>query len=134
MDKIENMRKGNIEFRYSEANKQYEIVQWIENPTFGKRDDFEPCKDAPGMFRPKGDSCYKVTESSFRTPEYCIVIASFKDCHDEEPDLMTCGTRPIRLRSEDRRQWKNFLDCVEYGFNEFEKMRRNDDEEDDYYD
>lgn len=45
--------------------------------------------------------------------EHCIVLATFRLSRDESPNLCWCGRRPMDLDAD---EWREFMQCVRYGY------------------
>lgn len=87
---FESIRIGNIESRWSEVNKKFEIVKWFPNIYYGKSKQEYPNCD---------DSC-------FRHPESCVVVAFFDLYHKYEPDIRSVCSRIFDLTEEEFRCFK----------------------------
>jgi hypothetical protein len=82
---FEPIRVGNIEARWSECNKQFEILKWFPNMYYqGTKEKFPNCH-----------------ESCFKNPESCIVIAAFDIYTKYEPDVRSISSRIFDLDDDE---------------------------------
>lgn len=118
MDKTLKCRVGNIEFKYREFNKQYEIVRWQPNELYGKEAELakDPnwhwrhgtwSKSIGGMWCQHGPSCFEHLESCYQ-----IVSVRYPENDYSKFDLRTVGLRPWELDAQDEQDFKVVLEFV----------------------
>lgn len=111
-------RVGSIEFRLSEFNKQYEIVQWHPNKEYHaqerlKKEGYSLMKDG-SMVSPSSPEIHSTVRydgSCFENKENCMVLA-FVKFHNGEFDLHTVGDRPWTLDESGTNDFKAVLEFV----------------------
>lgn len=106
-----NIRIGNIEFRYLRSDRRYgEIVCNYPNPYYGKESEYHWTED--GEFAYQDDRHCRTHKSCFKHKESCYTVAFVNRDGDEEPDIETVGSRFLRLSSEDFRDYHDVLRAV----------------------
>ncbi len=120
---MRTIRINNIEFKYSELNKKYEIVKWFPNEFYSKEGDFDYNSDKNSYTYKLGDNrsgwCW-ISPDCFKNPESCFVIAFFDVVKDGDPDLRWCGKRPLDL---DESEFSDFMMVVRLAYDEFNNSK-----------
>lgn len=123
------MRKKNLEIRKTKSlrDEYYtEIVKWYPNIYYGNKHHYREVE--PGMYKKINGEPWEtycsVHESCFENPECCYTLATIDNRDDEEPNIVSVGSRPFDLNEEER--------CIFYelvkGFYEDYRNRDCDDE------
>lgn len=101
-------RIGNIALRqatnFISGEPYWEIVKYYPNPHYGMIEHYEQIGDTE-MYKKKDpddwESIVSYHKSCFKNPESCYTIATLKERNEEEPDLISVGSRPLNLNKRD---------------------------------
>lgn len=98
-------RIGNIEYRTvvsCNGQKYVEIVHWVPNSLYGKKDEFEK---TPFDSKLKNGDMYD--DNCFKNPEVCYTIATID--YSDEPDIKSVGMRAFDLDEQDEMDFKKLI-------------------------
>jgi hypothetical protein len=56
--------------------------------------------------------------------DHCYVLAFFKEQKDDEPDLVWCGRRPLKLG---KGEFDDFIKCVRFGMDVLDEPNEDED-------
>ena len=104
---MKRIRIGNIEMKKRED--YWEIVQWYQNPYYGREQEFEKVE---GGYKPIDSKNCFIDETCFVNPEICCVIASIEE-NDGEFSIRPVGFRPWELEEEDMKDLKKVINMIE---------------------
>ena len=98
MNKLKNIRIGDIEARVSGTDDAYEIVKWYPNDLYNKQDDYIYISEIDKYTKEYASNCY-YDPACFLSKENCYVLCWITD--SDEPDVHTVGMRPFDLEEDD---------------------------------
>jgi len=116
IDKFEEGYKhriGNIELRKSKSLRgvyYMEVVQYYPNSYYGKEKEYI-WDENNHCYHPKGYPNCHISKGCFKHPESCMTLCTFEREGNEEPDVISVGSRPFNLNDKD---WLDYKKVVEF--------------------